>query len=354
MPLEQNRAGPTSGETPHRIVLIRLRSLGDTVLMTPCLSVLKRLPGWETAVVVEEPFHQVLQDNPHLDRLFVIPRTSGKLASRLGVLRQIRAFRPEVAVDLHGGSTSALLTLASGARTRLGYGQNRYAAFYNTRVPPSGQIWAQKTVHTVEHQLAPLKYLGFPADPIPPLEVALRPELVRQVQGSLPEHLTDSSEGFVLIHPAAAFDTKQWEAGKFAQLANRLVGMGIPVAITAGPGEESLLQEIGNDASMEIHFLPPLPLPRFTALASLCRLYIGNDSGATHIVAALKKPIVVIFGSSDSTVWHPWQTEYRLLRSDLPCIPCPGYECLHFDQPKCIRSIEVDEVWSAAREFWTT
>ena len=354
MPLEQNRAPLAIGADLHRIVLIRLRSLGDTVLMTPCLSVLKRQPGWETAVVVEEPFHQVLEDNPDLDRLFVIPRTSAKLTSRLQALRQIRAFRPQVAVDLHGGSTSALLTLASGARTRLGYAQNRHAAFYNKRVPPSGQVWSQRIVHTVEHQLSPLKYLGFPTDPIPPLQVSLQPQRVSQVQASLPDQLTRSPDGFVLIHPAAAFDTKQWEAGKFTQLANRLVDLGIPVVITAGPGEEPLLREIEAEASRQVHFLPPLPLPRFTALASLCRLYIGNDTGATHIAAALKKPIVVIFGSSDSTVWHPWQTEYRLLRSDLPCIPCPGYYCLHFDQPKCIRSIEVDEVWSAAREFWTT
>lgn len=335
-----------------RIVLIRLRSLGDTVLMTPCLSVVKRMPGWETAVVVEEPFHQVLQDNPDIDLLLVIGRKSGKLRSRLDTVRRIRAFEPDIAVDLHGGSTSALLTLTSKAHTRVGYAQNRHAAFYNTRVPLSQQLWERQTVHTVEHQLTPLKYLGFSIDPIPPLEVSLRQHDVSHVRALLPEKLRESGKGFVLIHPAAAFDTKQWEVGKFTRLANCLVAEGIPVVITAGPGEESLIQEIAAHASPELHILPPWPLPQFTALVSLCRLYIGNDTGATHIAAALNKPIVVIFGSSDSQVWFPWQTRHRLLRADLPCIPCPGYYCLHFDQPKCIRSIGVEQVWSAARELW--
>ncbi|MCK5734540.1 MAG: glycosyltransferase family 9 protein, partial [Candidatus Latescibacteria bacterium] len=80
-------------------------------------------------------------------------------------------------------------------------------------------------------------------------------------------------------------------------------------------------------------------------------LYVGNDTGSTHIVAALGKKIVVIFGSSDFKAWYPWNVEHQLIRSDLPCMPCPGYFCLHFDEPRCIRSIPVDPVFEAVQSL---
>jgi heptosyltransferase-3 len=94
-----------------------------------------------------------------------------------------------------------------------------------------------------------------------------------------------------------------------------------------------------------------LPLREFAALVSKCRLYVGNDTGATHMAAALGRRIVVIFGSSDFRVWSPWRVEHRLVRSDLPCVPCPGYRCLHYPDPRCIRAIETGPVLEAIREL---
>jgi ADP-heptose:LPS heptosyltransferase len=60
---------------------------------------------------------------------------------------------------------------------------------------------------------------------------------------------------------------------------------------------------------------------------------------------------VVIFGSSNHEVWHPWGTEYRLLRSEMECIPCPGYKCLHYPEPVCIQSVSVNRVLEAVYEL---
>ena len=90
---------------------------------------------------------------------------------------------------------------------------------------------------------------------------------------------------------------------------------------------------------------------RAACLTSLCSLYVGNDTGSTHMVAAQGKKIVVIFGSSDFKVWYPWNTEHQLIKSDLPCMPCPGYFCLHYDEPRCIRSIPVEPVLEAVQSM---
>ncbi len=71
-----------------------------------------------------------------------------------------------------------------------------------------------------------------------------------------------------------------------------------------------------------------------------------------HIAAAFKKPLVVIFGSSNSKVWHPWsEVPYKLIRTNLSCIPCPGYTCSEFPEPECIKQITVKEVISALDEL---
>ncbi len=328
-----------------RLLFVRLRSLGDTVLMTPALAVAKRCRGLQVGVVVEEPFHEVLVDNPHVDQLFVIHRSRNKLLARLRALREIRSFRPDSVIDLHGGSTGALLSRLSSAAIRIGYAQNRHARFYTDQVPPSSEIWGKQKVHTVEHQLSPLRYLGFPVDPLPLLHTPLSSDDVAEVRALLGKQ--EVTGKFILIHPGAAFATKQWEPQKYAQLANQLAALGYPVVFTIGPGETSVLEVVRKDCEPAVCFLDPLSIRKFSALASLCLLYIGNDTGTTHIAAALGKRITVIFGSSDSNVWHPWGVPYRMLRSDLPCIPCPGYYCLHYDEPRCIRSIEVSTVLEA-------
>jgi len=328
-----------------RLLFVRLRSLGDTVLMTPALAVAKRCPGLQVGVVIEEPFHEVLVDNPHIDQLFVIRQSRNKLFARLQALRAIRSFRPDGVIDLHGGSTSALLSRLSRAAMRIGYAQNRHTRFYTEEVPHSSRIWGKERVHTVEHQLSPLKHLGFPVDPVPPLHARLSSDDVVEVRGMLGK-LGVTGE-FILIHPGAAFATKQWEAQRFSELANQLAEQGYPVVFTIGPGETSVLEAVHKGCVAAVRFVDPQSIRKFSALASLCRLYIGNDTGTTHIAAALGKKIAVIFGSSDSSVWHPWGVPYRMLRSDLPCIPCPGYYCLHYDEPRCIRSIEVSTVLEA-------
>ena len=252
------------GSGQSRVLFTRLRSLGDTVLMTPMLAVMKRVEGWQVGVVIEEPYEQVLQDNPHVDSVFVIENDGNRWLARFRTLRKIRAFQPTLAVDLHGGTTSALMTALSGAPSRAGYLQSRHSYLYNVKVPESREVWGREHVHTVEHQLSILKHLGFPVEPIPPPEVPISSQDLKWIKDLLAGQ--GVGEGFVLIHPAAAFDTKQWDADKFASLATRLFEAGQEVVITAGPGEEPVLEQIRELCTAPVHFIDPLSIGKFSAL----------------------------------------------------------------------------------------
>jgi ADP-heptose:LPS heptosyltransferase len=87
------------------------------------------------------------------------------------------------------------------------------------------------------------------------------------------------------------------------------------------------------------------------ALIEGCHLFIGNDSGPTHAAAALGRPLVVVWGSSSFEVWHPWETEYEVVRLQLPCMPCPGHNCAVYGAPRCIDDIPVDHVFDATKRF---
>lgn len=327
--------------------MIRLRSLGDTVLMTPALSAAGAL-AHRIGVVAEDPFHQVLEGHPDLDRLFVIRRRDG-LPGRIEAIRRIREYQSEAVIDLHGGTTAALLAYFSGAPLRVGYASGRNARAYNFKVPESSILWGRSQLHTVEHQISPLLALGATVDAVPPLYVSRSPQAEEEVERSLRK--MSLKPGFLLIHPAAAFETKRWPLANFVELACRLAVSGHSVVTTAGPGEEALLQPFRRVGADNLRVFGPGSIHRFTALAARCRAFIGNDTGTTHIAAALKKPVAAVFGSSDSQVWRPWGTESRVLQADLDCIPCPGHQCLHYEEPKCIHSITVDQTFAAVLEL---
>jgi ADP-heptose:LPS heptosyltransferase len=158
---------------------------------------------------------------------------------------------------------------------------------------------------------------------------------------------------YSLIAPTATLFTKQWEEKKFAELGDRLEQKsGQPVIFTSAPREKDTLLRIAQVASKNHLYWSDLDAAELFALIRDCRFFVGNDGGATHAAAALMRPVVVVWGSSNFVAWHPWGTDYELVRSDLPCMPCPGYTCKAFGEPKCILDISVDNVFRACERIW--
>ena len=316
--------------------------------MTPALEVAKRNPRNKVAVVSEEPCDQVLAGNPNVDEVFVTSRIQ-RLASRLRAIRRVREFKADIAIDMHGGTTSSIMVGLSGAEMRVGPERCLNGWLFNCHVPTPASVWRRSGLHTVEDQLTSLKFLGFPVEPIPPLWAPQKPEDIQFACDVFAK--AQIKRDFVLVHPGAAFTTKQWPVERFAVLAGRLIADGLQVVATVGPGEEEKLNQLTQLTDRNLKTVAPSTLGRFSAFVSFCKVYVGNDTGSTHIATALRKPVVAVFGSSDSRVWYPWQTESRVIKSDLGCIPCPGYRCLEYSEPRCIRTIEVEEVYQAVQEL---
>ncbi len=256
-----------------RAAIIRLRSLGDCVLTTPALEILKRhRPDLCLAVVVEDRFRALFEGNPDADEL---------LPPNLPALRR---WRPALCLNLHGGTRSAWLTAFSGARYRAGFAHFRYRFAYNVRIPRAQEILGiERTVHTAEHLASAMFYLGVPVCEIP------RAKLVAATG--------DPEPAYAVLHPVAATPAKTWRAGGFLAVAGHLKQSGLePVFIGAAADDLS-------------------PFRGFRTVQG-APLVAGNDSGPAHMAAAFGLPVVAIFKASDPAIWGPWRTASQIVTGD--------------------------------------
>lgn len=262
-----------------RIAVIRLRSMGDCVLTTPALALLKAYrPDLQVCVVVEPRFAGVFEDNPDVDE--ISPRVGGRV---------------DMVLNLHGGTRSMWMTVASGAKFGIGFEHHRFSGIYSQRIPRAQEILGEeRPVHTAEHLASAMFWLGVPRSEIP------RAKLAASRRPDYPP--------YVVLHPFAATGEKTWPRERFLAVANQMQAAGLLPMIVAGPADDvtpfSQFQVLRN----------PL-LSVLKSLMSGAALFIGNDSGPAHVAAAFGIPVVVLFGPSDPVTWAPWRTESRVLTS---------------------------------------
>ena len=333
-------------ENVKRVLVVRLRSIGDTVLATPSLFALKRfLPHASIDILLEDWVAPVLEKHPHVDNVLTISK--GSTASRARIVRRLRANRYDVVYNLHGGTTATFLARATGAKHRVGYANYQYSRLHNHVAPSPLSIWSRDTLHSVEQQLALLGWTGIPVTDRPPTHLAVSEEAATTIAQRL-ANVGLSQTPFAVIHPAAAFATKQWAAGNFARIADELARHELPAVVITTEKEAGIVDEIRGTAAAKIVGMTDLLLPEITALLSRARLFVGNDSGIAHMAAAVETPSVVVFGSSNRAHWSPWaKNAAEVVYEELECQPCHGYFCEKFDEPECIKRVPVERVTAA-------
>jgi heptosyltransferase-3 len=268
-----------------RIAVIRLRSLGDCVLTTPALALLKtHRPDLRIGVVVEARFAAVFEESPPVDD--ILPPVASAIAK----------WHPQMALNLHGGSRSMWLTAASGAGIRAGFAHHAYSFLYNAKIPRAQEILGEdRRVHTAEHIASAMFWMGVPRTEIPRALLSAGP--------------TPLAGAYAVLHPFAATPQKTWPAEHFLAVAKHLrEKAGLEPVFLAGPSDDP-----GAFASFRV--MRNAPLAEVKSLLAGAQLFIGNDSGPAHIAAAFGVPEVVLFGPSDPVNWAPWRTEGHVLTS---------------------------------------
>jgi predicted lipopolysaccharide heptosyltransferase III len=349
-----------------KILLIRLRLIGDVVFTTPAIAALRRrFADAQLTYLVEAPAAPVVRHHPLIDTLIIADRPRGIARWRydLQLARRLRTERFDLVIDFHGGPRSAALTWATGAPRRIGYALPGRRWAYTTRVP-----WTRSLVpprHSVLNQWDLLMPLGIEAPDRARDAVVMAPEPASEarVDARLRAAGIDETAPLIVIHVSAGNPFRRWPASSFAAVAAELAreDRRRRLIITSGPSEAAAAEAVAGqarrlagDAAAGIVRTGEFDLPELRALVGRAALYIGGDSGPLHIAATTRTPVVALFGPTLAERSMPWRDPgigaIALDAGPLACRPCHQRHCVPGDF-RCLTGISPNMVIAAAREL---
>lgn len=349
---------------PKKLVAIKLRSMGDTVLMTAALHELRRAyPETEIHVVVTSPWASLLEGHPAVNKIWKYDRHKETTARAKAIARlalELRREKFDVAVNFHASPSSAMLTFGTGARVRSihFHGHNDKNRYSTVIIPGKGIL---KPV--IERDMDTIRALNLhvPAGRLPQLFLA--PAELRTAENRIQSMGLRSP--LLMLGLGASRETKRWPIERFAALALEWAQKKKGSVIGIAGSDETLLSReflsavddvmtatVPDTAARaeiraQITCETGVPLRQLAALLSKAALIAGNDSGPRHLAVSVGTPSVTLFGPEDPFEWHPYPIEQHpfLYIEHLKCRtsgqrgfkPWCGLDVCTDEQLKCMR-----------------
>ena len=339
-----------------RILIVKLGSIGDIVHTLPSLAAIRAaLPHAEISWVVERRASEILQDNPLLNRLIVVDTKALRRGLMSGEtlraprqqLRRLRASAFDIALDFQGLLKSASIARLSGARRIFGFS-------HESLREPASRLLLSKTVFIPQHTPVIHKNLelvraalGIPV-PQKPEDLAF-PLQISADHESEAERAQDGAGRFAIVNPGGGWPTKLWSVERFGRLADELwTHHGLHSLVIFGPGESELAEKVVQTSVTGKARAVSLSLKGFYALARTAQVYVGGDTGPTHIAIAAGAPVVGLFGPTEW--WRngsPRPDDIVVERMDIDCrVECHRRACGNW----ICMDIEVERVLQAVNE----
>ena len=306
----------------NRILVSRLRFLGDVILTTPLVRRLREVfPDAEICYLTEAAYAPVLANNPHLDEVLSYP-SRPTLGEQIQFYRELRRRHFDLAIDLFGNPRTAVMTWISGAKIRVGGDFRGRGKLYNVRIPHSTE-----TTDAISFHFRSLEALGIKAGDNR-TELFLAEAEKRWANDFLRKRKVDTDAPLIGIHPGATWPNKRWPVQHFAKLADTLIAEGYQVLATQGPGEESIVRELQR-LSPQVNVLPVLPIRQVAAIQRQCQVFVSNDCGIMHLAVAVETPTLGLFGPGQPEIWFPYDAAlgHAALKYEIECRPCHKNYC---------------------------
>jgi heptosyltransferase-2 len=332
---------------PPKNIIIRMPNwLGDLVMATPVIAdVRHKWPDATITAMCQSNVAPLLKNNPHLDEIYSFRKPSGWIhrIHHREIVDELKKGEYDLGILLTNSFSSALWFWRGKVRNRLGYAANLRQSLLNKAVRFPHALESQHLIRTYKMLLSPL---GIPVSETEPQlylsqeEIKTAHELLRLL-GVHPEKQT-----IVGINPGAAYGSaKCWLPDRFKEVTRRLVANPNTVVIYFGDQAGTpLVNDICQDMPERvINLAGKTNLRELMALIKTCSVFLTNDSGPMHIAAALKTPLVALFGSTSDTKTGPSYGISHVIHKHVECSPCYKRVCpIDF---KCMKRIGVDEVY---------
>ncbi len=362
-PVPRERSSREPSAQAVRILIVRLRQIGDVVFTTPAIHAIRdRYPDAHLAYLVEPAASPVVATNPYLTEVIVAPRWTHVrgLRADLALGSRLRRARYDVAIDFHGGPRASLLTWLSRAPVRIGYDVAGRGWMYTRRVHRPRQL---RHRHSVDNQWDLIEALDInrPTPERYPVEMELDPGAVQSTARRLAEGGVAPDDRVIILHVSAGNPFRRWPVESFGQVAASLAGRDgrVRIVVTSGPSEAVAASKVIADARSR---LAPtdggrvldcgeFSLSELRALVERAALYIGGDSGPMHIAATSHVSMVSLYGPTLPARSAPWRSsQWRSAAvevSGLACRPCDQRSCTPGDF-RCLGWIRPEQVIDAA------
>jgi lipopolysaccharide heptosyltransferase I len=329
-------------QDPRKILIIKPSALGDVVHSLPFLAAIRTcFPDAQIHWVIAKGLHELLEDHPMIDKLWIINKDQWKQASELvntvkelkTLYHELKQEKFDMAVDLQGLLRSGIIAVATRARLRLGFKEAREGSniFYTHKLRGGREI------HAIERYLRVAAFLGCNTNdlhfPFPPL--LLNPSIAK----ALPKD-------YVVIAPSAGKEANRWPTERFGELASRLPLKSVVVSSRA----DTLLalQVAERSRGKAISLGGKTNLRELIAVIKGARFFVSNDTGPMHIAAGCNVPVFAIFGPANPVRTGPYGNIHTIIREDLSCSPC--YRKKKCKDWVCIEAITVERVYQVIRE----
>jgi heptosyltransferase III len=329
----------------RRILVVKLRHLGDVLLTSPVFTVLKRaLPQAQIDAYIYRESLPMLDHHPAVSGFILYDREWKKLdwfdrfKHEAATLWKIRKNNYDLIINLTEGDRGAWAARLSQAKVRVGVDRRKIY----THVVKNGP----SPRHNVEKQLDALRRIGLqPAREEKKLLIAISQEARESVGQKV------KWEKFILIHPTSRWRFKCWSSHSFAALSQKLIDQGKCLVFTSGPDpdERAIVEEIVRSLPNEsiCNLAGIISLQELAVLIEQCSAMLCVDSVPFHMASALMAPVVALFGPTSEITWGPWMNPFaRVVVSAMSCRPCYLDGCGGSKMCECLNAISIEKVLS--------
>jgi len=327
-----------------KILVKGVNWIGDSISMTPALSALRK--GFSKAhisLLISLRVREVFDGNPDLDELIIYDE-KGKEKTLTGKLRFIESLRNrnfDIGIVMQPRSyQAALFVYLSGIPVRIGYSHSLRNFLLTKRLN-----FPKKPIHDIDMFLNIVLSLGVSPGRKEPY-LPFSPEADEWAEKFLKKSGVKPGELLIGVNPGAFKQSKRWPEARYAQLCDMLIKeFRAKVIIFQGPDDDKIVERVATLMG-EKAIIAKTSIKELAAACRRCELFVGNDTGPTHVATASGTPVIALFGPADPERSRPWGRESVVIKKDLPCSPCAKITCKELN---CMKSISVEEVLQAVK-----
>ena len=320
-----------------KLLVIRFSSIGDIVLTTPVIRCLKQqLVDVEIHYLTKQKFRTILSENPYIDHLHTIEKSSNEIVS------QLKAFDFDYIIDLHNNIRTRTLSLKLGVKTyrfpKLNIQKWLYVRFKINRLP---------NIHIVDRYFEAVKSLSVINDLLP-CDYYIAPKDVIDLK----QRLDLDPNNYIAFAIGAQFATKRLPNHKIKEICSKI---SLPIVLLGGTEDENNGNEIRTELTHVINACGKFSLGQSASIVQQAKTIITHDTGLMHIASAFEKQIVSIWGNTTPAIgmypYMPRKKEFSIHEvPNLSCRPCSkiGFKTCPKKHFKCMENQDVEAIVRSA------